>query len=142
MDYPLQYHFHRLYHSCLVLLEFVNQEYFDKNHYINTCYDTGDNVGHYKCILYAKMAVEDMAKELGLSSFMLVDDDITNFRYRYPKDGKCASVKMKNMDEYTDDELTGLTDWEKDEVRKGNQDPWDFEEEDNDDDSYYGEDDD
>ena len=48
----------------------------------------------------------------------------------------------KKEQEYTDDELTGLTDWEKDEVRKGNQDPWDFEEEDNDDDSYYGEDDD
>ena len=75
---------------------------FDKNHYINNCYDTGDNVGHYKCILYAKMAVEDMAKEFGLSSFMLVDDDITNFRYRYPKENKCASVKIKNMDDALD----------------------------------------
>lgn len=46
--------------------------------------------------------------------------------------------------DYTDDELNefGLTDWEKDEVKKGNQDPWDFEEDDQDEDSYYNEDDD
>lgn len=72
---------------------------FDKNHYINSCVDTGDVEGHYKCILYAKMAVEDIAKDFNLSAFMLVDDDITNFRYRYPYFDKCASIKMKNMDD-------------------------------------------
>ncbi len=71
---------------------------FDKNHYINNCKDIGDKDGHYKCILYAKMAVEDIAKDFNLSAFMLVDDDITNFRYRYPHLGKCTSVQMKNMD--------------------------------------------
>lgn len=46
--------------------------------------------------------------------------------------------------DYTEEDLDdyGLTDLEKDEIRKGNQDIWDFEEEDRDDDSYYSEDDD
>ena len=35
-----------------------------------------------------------------------------------------------------------LTEWQKEEIKKGNYDPWDFEEEDNDDDSFYSEDDD
>lgn len=48
-----------------------------------------------------------------------------------------------NNNEYTDEELDdyGLTDWEKDEVKKGNQDPWNFEEDDLEDDDYYDEDD-
>lgn len=40
------------------------------------------------------------------------------------------------------DDNNELTDWQKEEIRKGNYDPWDFEEEDVDDDSYYSEDDD
>ena len=46
------------------------------------------------------------------------------------------NYKEEDLDDY------GLTDWEKDEIKKGNQDIWDFEEEDKDDDSYYSEDDD
>ena len=34
-----------------------------------------------------------------------------------------------------------LSDWEKDEVKKGNQDPWNFDEEDLEDDDYYSDDD-
>mgnify|MGYP003303688863 CR=1 FL=1 len=34
-----------------------------------------------------------------------------------------------------------LTEWQKEEIKKGNYDPWDFEEEDVDDDSFYSEDD-
>lgn len=40
------------------------------------------------------------------------------------------------------DDNNELTDWQKEEIRKGNYDPWDFEEDDVDDDSYYSEDDD
>ena len=48
----------------------------------------------------------------------------------------------KKEQDYTEEELEGLSDLEKEDVRKGYQDPWDFEEDDRDDDSYYGEDDD
>ena len=51
------------------------------------------------------------------------------------------SFMMDNSkkDEDDNDELTDL---QKEEIKKGNYDPWDFEEEDRDDDSYYSEDDD
>ena len=49
----------------------------------------------------------------------------------------------KNNSEYTDEELDayGLEDWQKEEVKKGNYDPWNFEEEDLEEDDYYNEDD-
>ncbi|MBO5477176.1 MAG: hypothetical protein J6A15_05425 [Clostridia bacterium] len=49
----------------------------------------------------------------------------------------------KNNSEYTDEELDayGLEDWQKEEVKKGNYDPWNFEEEDLEEDDYYSEDD-
>lgn len=48
-----------------------------------------------------------------------------------------------NESEYTDEEIDnlGLEDWQKEEVKKGNYDPWNFEEEDLEDDDYYNEDD-
>ena len=48
----------------------------------------------------------------------------------------------ENNSEYTDEELDayGLEDWQKDEVKKGNYDPWNFEE-DLEEDDYYSEDD-
>ena len=52
--------------------------------------------------------------------------------------------KKQKQEEYTDQELEdyGLTEWEKEEVKKGNQDPWNYEEDDKEDDDYYNEDDD
>ena len=49
----------------------------------------------------------------------------------------------ENVSEYTDDELDdyGLNEWEKEEVKKGYQDPWSFDEEDDEDDDYYSDDD-
>lgn len=75
---------------------------FDKNYYINSCKDIGDNKGHYKCILYAKNAVEDIAQDLNLDAFMVVDDDITNFRYRYVEDSKLRSLQVTNLSDVID----------------------------------------
>ena len=49
----------------------------------------------------------------------------------------------QNNSNYSDEELDeyGLEDWQKDEVKKGNYDPWNFEEEELEDDDYYSEDD-
>ncbi|MBQ3475605.1 MAG: hypothetical protein IJH20_05490 [Bacilli bacterium] len=49
-----------------------------------------------------------------------------------------------NDNEYDDEELDdyGLTEEEKELVRKGENDPWNFDEEDLEDDDFYGEDDD
>ena len=48
-----------------------------------------------------------------------------------------------NNSEYTDEELDnyGLEDWQKEEVKKGNYEPYNFEEEEMEDDDYYHEDD-
>ncbi len=56
------------------------------------------------------------------------------------------SVGIDDKDDKDDDleermEEAGLEEWEKEEVRKGNQDIFNFEEEDLEDDDYYSEDD-
>lgn len=75
---------------------------------------------------------------MGFLSELLKDDKKTK------EDNDMLFESKNDKPEYTDDELDdyGLTDWEKEEVKKGNQDPWNFEEEDLEDDDYYSEDDD
>lgn len=48
----------------------------------------------------------------------------------------------ENESGYTEEELDsyGLEEWQKDEVKKGKADPWNFEEEDLEDDDFYNED--
>ncbi len=48
---------------------------------------------------------------------------------------------MNDESDKDNDDNNELTDWQKEEIKKGNYDPWDFEEEDVDDDSFYSEDD-
>lgn len=58
--------------------------------------------------------------------------------------GLLAFMDQEQKDnEYTDEELDdyGLTDSEKEQVKRGENDPWNFEEEDLEDDDYYNEDD-
>lgn len=79
---------------------------------------------------------------MGLISTLLGEDK----KKQEPKKEKSlleTLTETKDPD-YTEEDLDdyGLTNLEKDEIRKGNQDIWDFEEEDRDDDSYYSEDDD
>ena len=47
--------------------------------------------------------------------------------------------KEENNSEYTDEELDayGLEEWQKEEVKKGNYDTWNFEEEELEEDDYY-----
>jgi len=49
---------------------------------------------------------------------------------------------MNDESDKDNDDNNELTDWQKEEIKKGNYDPWDFEEDDVDDDSFYSEDDD
>ena len=70
---------------------------FDKESYIKTS-DTGTNKDMRKCILYAKIAADDIAKDLGLSAYVVADDDIIRFRHRW-KDGEVTyTQEVKNMD--------------------------------------------
>lgn len=67
---------------------------FNKSHYIEES-DTGVSVPPLKCVLYAKNAVEDIAHNMGLASFVIADDDITNFRYRPIESGKLGSLTVR-----------------------------------------------
>ena len=49
--------------------------------------------------------------------------------------------KKKNEELEKEMDANNLEDWQKEEVRKGNASPWDFEEEDLEDGDYYDEDD-
>ena len=71
---------------------------FDKQYFFEHS-DRGTNENQRKCILYAKCCCEDRAKYLGLDAFIIADDDITGFRYRYDDEGKLKSkVINKDMD--------------------------------------------
>ena len=71
----------------------------------------------------------------GLFSFMNEQQNDNNSEY--------TDEELDNNSEYKDEELDnyGLEDWQKEEVKKGNYDPWNFEEEELEDDDYYNEDD-
>lgn len=50
--------------------------------------------------LYAWCACEDIAEEMEEPQFIMADDDITGFRYRYVENGHLASVRItQNLDE-------------------------------------------
>lgn len=78
------------------IVEFCKQEYITKS-------DTGTNENQRKCILYAKNFCEDLAQNMKLDAYVIADDDILNFRFRYPEDGSLKSQKvLTTMDEVMD----------------------------------------
>jgi hypothetical protein len=73
---------------------------FDKNYYINSDrFDNGDNQLHAKCILYAKRAVEDIARAYGYKYFAVADDDITELSIRYKVGNHLKRIKAKHLDD-------------------------------------------
>lgn len=78
---------------------------FNKEKYVPIT-DLGSSQIHPKlsAVLYPRLEVEQLAKELGLSTFVVMDDDVKNFRYRYPsEDGRsCKSGVIHNFDKVLD----------------------------------------
>ena len=54
---------------------------FDKAAIAET-FDEGDNFGDRRAVVYARNACFNIAKEIGVTYFMELDDDYTQFRYR------------------------------------------------------------
>lgn len=73
------------------VVQFCKQEYIDKSMCINPDKPR-------KVILYARNACFDIAKKLGVSKFIEMDDDYKQFQYRYQKDGKLKYNKIVNLD--------------------------------------------
>lgn len=73
-------------------------------------FDVMDNFHNYGVILYARNASHVLAKKLGYKYMLQLDDDYTNFSFRYEQRGKLKSAKIKNIDKVFEDMLDFLED--------------------------------
>ena len=55
---------------------------FSKKEYKNT-FDIGDNFEDERVVVYARNACFDLAKKVGVKYFLVLDDDYTDFSYRF-----------------------------------------------------------
>lgn len=74
---------------------------FDKDKEMNLC-DTCDIFNKKKVILYARNYCFKIAEDFGYKYFLELDDDYTNFRYRYEYDGKFISMNIREFDKIVD----------------------------------------
>lgn len=79
---------------------------FDKIQYAKEV-DAADNFHKRTCILYARNKCWDIAKELGLSYFMQLDDDVTDIQFRWEQKGKLKGKKAMPFD----DVCEAFVDW-------------------------------
>lgn len=65
--------------------------------------NTMDNFGKMNIVLYARNQCHGIAKELGLTHFLELDDDYVEFDYRYVQDGMLKSnIHPHNLDDLFD----------------------------------------
>jgi len=71
---------------------------FSKDDYAGK-FDKMDNFGSKACVVYARNAVWDFAKKIGLKYFIVCDDDYTMYRFRIDEN-QCyrTNIQIKNMD--------------------------------------------
>lgn len=60
--------------------------------------DTADNFKDHRLVVYARNKCHDIAKELGLTYFLELDDDYTGFGIRYEKNGMLSRKNIKDAD--------------------------------------------
>lgn len=71
---------------------------FDKDAYVSVT-DTGLYTPQKNFAVFSRNAIEDIARDLGYDCFIMMDDDLTNFRFRYPEDNSFKSLKItQNLD--------------------------------------------
>lgn len=69
------------------------------------CSDATDTLESSKrsaSAVYARNAVEVMANARGLDAFIVMDDDITNLRFRWMEDDVCKSLRAGSLDSVLD----------------------------------------
>ncbi len=76
---------------------------FDKTEYAKSV-DTADNLSDNKSIIFARNYCWELAEKLGLEYFLQLDDDYTDFQYRYarPNENKLSYVSVKQFDKLCD----------------------------------------
>lgn len=71
---------------------------FDKQKAYDEC-DTMELTGEKRAIVFARNAIFEIARDLGLRYFLMLEDDFTNFMYRFPDGEKLGYVRCKRLDE-------------------------------------------
>ena len=69
---------------------------FNKDHFIRHT-DVGLQVPVPKFAVFARNAIEHIAKSMGYKAFMMLDDDITNLRIRLPSGSSLKSYKINGQ---------------------------------------------
>ena len=72
---------------------------FDKQKAVDRT-DTMDSFNEHRAIVYARNECFKIAKNMGLTYFLELDDDYTRFEYRTIRDGKLSSVRQKRWGVY------------------------------------------
>jgi len=70
---------------------------FSKDDYAGK-FDKMDNFGNKACVVYARNAMWNAARSVGLTHFAVLDDDYTSIKYRITPDGGYHGKLMKNTD--------------------------------------------
>jgi len=60
--------------------------------------DTADNDPDRRAVVFARNKVHEIAKDLGLQYFLVLDDDYNNMWFRVVKDGKLGIAEIKDAD--------------------------------------------
>lgn len=61
--------------------------------------DTMDNFNEHRAIIYARNECFKIARELGLTYFMELDDDYSEIQYRWPNGGKLLAKDVRSLDQ-------------------------------------------
>lgn len=70
---------------------------FDKRE-VEKTFDTFDNRDERRTVVFARNACFDLAKQVGVRYFLELDDDYTDFQYRWESGGKLKVARILDMD--------------------------------------------
>lgn len=65
-------------------------------------FDIGDNFNDRRVVVYARNECHRIAKDLGLTYFLELDDDYTSFLFRYEDNGVLRGKPIYNFDKFID----------------------------------------
>lgn len=65
---------------------------------VESMFDTMTNAKEYRSVVYARNAVYDIAKSLGIRYIFMFDDDITGLQFRVVKDNKLKGFKIHQIE--------------------------------------------
>lgn len=71
---------------------------FSKDDYKAPNYDLFDNFDNEKCIIFARNACFDIAHKLGFKYFLQLDDDYSDFSFRFDHQGDYCPKTIYNLD--------------------------------------------